>query len=128
VTATVLGIGIDLVDIAELGQSVLDRPRMVARVFTRKELAYCRALPRADEHLAARFAAKEAAFKAIGTGWGQGVTWRDAEVVSTRGAAPALVLRGALGRRAKEIGARTFHLSLTHSGNYAAAVVVVTSL
>jgi holo-[acyl-carrier protein] synthase len=120
-----LGVGIDLVDIAELAE-VMARPRMLARVFTRRELAYCRGRAKPMQHLAVRFAAKEAAFKAIGTGWANGVTWRDAEVVAAPGQAPRLVARGELARRGKALGAARFHVSLSHSGAYAAAVVVVT--
>lgn len=120
-----IGVGIDLVDIAELAE-VIARPRMLARVFTRREVAYCRARAQPMQHFAARFAAKEAAFKAIGTGWANGVTWRDAEVVAAPGGAPQLVCRGELARRGKALGAARFHVSLSHSGTYAAAVVVVT--
>ena len=121
-----VGVGIDLVDIAELAE-VMARPRMLARVFTRRELAYCRARAQPMQHLAVRFAAKEAAFKAIGTGWANGVTWRDAEVVAAPGSAPQLVARGELARRGKALGAAQFHVSLSHSGAYAAAVVVITA-
>jgi holo-[acyl-carrier protein] synthase len=121
----IVGIGIDIVDIAELTESVGDRPRMRARVFTRRELEYCRSRPQPAQHLAARFAAKEAAFKAVGTGWARGVRWHDAEVISEAGKPPTLVLRGALLRRARKLGMVTSALSLTHSGAYAAALVVL---
>lgn len=121
----IVGLGIDIVDIAELATSVVDRPRMSERVFTVRELAYCGARARPLEHLAARFAAKEAAFKAAGTGWAAGVGWHDAEVVAVPGMRPSLVLHGALAERARELGAVDLHLSLTHGGSYAAAVVVL---
>jgi holo-[acyl-carrier protein] synthase len=97
---------------------------MLARVFTPGELAYCRARPRPIEHLAARFAAKEAAFKAVGTGWARGVRWRDAEVVSPAGQRPALRVRGALLRGARALGPGGFAVSLSHSGGYAVAMVI----
>jgi holo-[acyl-carrier protein] synthase len=119
---TVVGIGIDIVELDEFAESVGKRQRMLERVFTPRELAYCRARPAPMQHLAARFAAKEAAFKAVGTGWSKGVRWRDVEVVSGPGGRPLLVVRGALGRLSR---AAAFHVTLTHSGSYAAAVVVM---
>lgn len=121
---TVVGLGIDMVEMSELQASILDRPRMPARVFTRRELAYCRGKAVPGEHFAARFAAKEAAFKALGTGWTGRVRWLDAEVVATPGLPPELMIRGALAKRASELGVTELRLSLTHSGAYAAAVVV----
>jgi holo-[acyl-carrier protein] synthase len=119
------GIGIDLVDLGEFSEIMARYPRWLSRVFTRRELAYCRARPRPMQHFAARFAAKEAAFKAIGTGWSSGVGWRDAEIVSTPGKPPSLIARGELARRTRALGATGFHVSLTHSGGYAAAVVML---
>jgi holo-[acyl-carrier protein] synthase len=123
----VVGVGIDIIELTEVQASVLARPRMRARVFTRGELAYCRDKARPLEHLAARFAAKEAVFKALGTGWTGRVRWHDAEVVATAGKPPELVLRGALAKQARVLGATELRLSLTHSGNYAAAVVVASA-
>jgi len=120
----VLGVGLDLVELEEFAESVANRPSIARRVFTSHELASCEG-PRRVERLAARFAAKEAAFKAVGTGWAKGVVWRDAEVVSQRGRGPTLVVRGALRTRARALGSTTFHVSLTHSGTYAAAIVLL---
>jgi len=119
-----LGVGLDLVELDEFAESVANRPSIVRRVFTPREVAYCDG-PRRVERLAARFAAKEAAFKAVGTGWAKGVAWRDAEVVASKhGGSPTLVVRGELRKRARALGSTTFHLSLTHSGTYAAAIVL----
>lgn len=117
-----IGIGIDIVELDEFTASVGNRPRMLERVFTARELAYCRSRPTPIPHLAARFAAKEAAFKAVGSGWANGVRWRDVEVVSASNGRPALVVRGTLRRLAQTTA---FHVTLTHSGGYAAAVVVM---
>lgn len=124
---TVIGVGIDIIELSEVQATVLERPRMPGRVFTRSELAYCRGKARPVEHLAARFAAKEATFKALGTGWTGRVRWHDAEVIATAGQQPELVVRGALAKRARLLGATEFRLSLTHSGNYAAALVVISA-
>ncbi len=120
----VIGIGVDLVDIAELEATVLKRATSMARVFTARELAACTG-PRRAEKLAARFAAKEAAMKAVGTGWSKGVAWHDAEVVAKSGRAPALVVRGKLLAHAKKQGGARFLLSFSHSGAYALAMVLL---
>lgn len=117
-------VGIDLVEIAELADVMTRRPSMLERVFTEAELAYCRAKHEPMQHLAARFAAKEAAFKAVGTGWAGDITWHDAEVVAAEGGAPVLVAHGELARRSRALGS-AFQVSLTHSGAYAAAMVVL---
>lgn len=96
--------------------------RFLERVFTEQELAYCRARRDPVPHLAARFAAKEAGLKAIGTGLRLGVSWRELEVRRERGQAPVLVLSG----RSREIGearggCRVLLLALTHEGDYACA-------
>jgi holo-[acyl-carrier protein] synthase len=115
----------DIVELDEFEASVASRRNVVRRVFTEGELAYAGAGVRRLERLAARFAAKEAALKAVGIGWSKGVTWLDAEVVAEPEGPPRLVAHGALRRHARARGGTTFHLSLTHSGSYAAAVVLL---
>ena len=119
---TVRGIGIDLVHIPRM-RAVIARwdDRFLRRVFTDGEIAYCRARRDPVQHFAARFAAKEAALKALGTGLSMGVRWRELEVRRERGQAPALVLSG----RSRQIGAsrggRRMLVALTHDGDYAMA-------
>ena len=125
---TVRGIGIDLVQISRM-REVISRweERFLRRVFTDGEIAYCRARRDPVPHFAARFAAKEAGFKALGTGLRLGIHWRELEVVRERGQAPTLVLSG----RSREIGrARGGHLmllALTHDGDYALAQAILIS-
>ena len=119
---TISGIGVDLVSVPRM-RAMIDRwqDRFLRRVFTEGEIAYCR--DRADPvpHFAARFAAKEAGLKALGTGLQFGVRWRELEVRRERTQAPTLVLSG----RSKEIGlvkgGSRMLLSLTHEGDYALA-------
>jgi holo-[acyl-carrier protein] synthase len=119
---SVRGIGIDLVPISRM-REVIGRwdERFLRRVFTDAEIAYCRARRDPVPHFAARFAAKEAALKALGTGLSLGVKWRELEVRRERGQAPSLVLSG----RSREIGLRRggqrMLLALTHDGDYAMA-------
>lgn len=121
-TTTTKGIGIDLVNIPRL-RDVIARwdDKFLRRVFTDAEIAYCRARRDPVPHFAARFAAKEAAMKALGTGLSLGVRWRDLEVRRDRGQAPRLLLHG----RSREIGlargGRAMLLALTHDGDYALA-------
>src|SRR3989442_6159267 len=103
--AVIVGLGVDVCDVARIRRALEGRAgaRFQARVFTAAEQAYCEARRRGRfASYAARFAAKEAAMKALGTGWAQGVGWRDFEVVRAHGAPPRLVLHGraaALARR-----------------------------
>src|SRR2546427_13171207 len=116
------GIGVDLVNIPRM-RDVIDRwqDRFLQRVFTEREIAYCRARRDPVPHFAARFAAKEAALKAIGTGLRLGVSWRELEVRRERGEAPTLVLTG----RSRELGLARgggrVLLTLSHEGEYAPA-------
>lgn len=123
----VLGTGVDLVVIGRIGRlREKHGERFLNRIFTPAELEEClgRALP--DQGLAARFAAKEAAMKALGTGLAQGVGWRDVEVGST-GGRPVLMLHGRAAELAKDMGVRNCALSLSHEREYAMAMVVMES-
>lgn len=122
----IVGLGIDVVEIERI-RSLRQRrgDRFCERVFTAGEVAACLRREDPAPSLAARFAAKEAGMKALGTGWGEGVGWRDLEVVSVAGKQPRLQLHGRAARRAADLGARCSYLSLTHDGGVAAAVVVL---
>src|SRR2546430_15530291 len=103
----IVGLGVDVCDVARIRRALEGRAggRFQARVFTAAEQAYCEARRRGRfASYAARFAAKEAAMKALGTGWSQGVGWHDFEVVRTTGEAPPLVLRGRAAERAPRRG------------------------
>ncbi|MCL6450255.1 MAG: holo-ACP synthase [Acetobacteraceae bacterium] len=131
----ILGLGLDLVEVAALEASIRRQGRaLLERVYAPEELAELGlgegagdAVPdRVQlERLAARFAAKEAAFKALGTGWAQGVGWRDVRVLGSPSGRPRLVLSGAAAERARELGAEAVLVSLTHAGGWAAAAVVI---
>lgn len=116
------GIGVDLVRIPRL-RAVIDRwqDRFLQRVFTEAEIAYCRARRDPVIHFAARFAAKEAGMKALGTGLRLGVKWRELEVRRERGQAPTLVLHGRTRELSLARGGRCMLLALTHDGDYALA-------
>jgi holo-[acyl-carrier protein] synthase len=123
----IVGLGTDLVAVARV-EALLSRhgERFLDRVFTPTERAECLRRARPAVHLAARLAAKEAAMKALGTGWSLGVRWLDVEVQSSGGTPPRLRLEGVARTRADAQGVRQTLVSLSHDGGYALAVVMTT--
>jgi holo-[acyl-carrier protein] synthase len=121
----ILGIGIDQVDAGRIA-NLLDRfgERGERRLFTDRELARCRAGPRPAECLAARFAAKEAFAKALGTGL-RGMRWTDIEVRGSEGERPQLILQGGAKAALESLGGSRAHVSLTHETGSATAVVIL---
>ena len=121
----IIGTGIDIVEIARF-RKILARTgeRFLARVFTAEEQRFCLARRDSVPHFAARFAAKEAAFKALGTGWAKGITWFDVEVWRLENDAPVILLHDTASEIAKSKGVGKVHLSLTHTNNWAAATVI----
>jgi holo-[acyl-carrier protein] synthase len=122
----IVGIGIDLVEVERMRQ-LLERKgaRALARLFTDGERAYAAAHPEPARQLAARAAAKEAAFKALaGNDLARAIGWRELEVVSRTGQAPVLLLHGRAADRANELGVARVHLSLSHTDATAAAFVI----
>ncbi len=123
----IVGIGIDLVDVARM-RRLLDRKgeRALLRMFTEGERAYAATHPEPARQLAARAAAKEAAFKALaGNDLARGIGWRELEVVSRTHQAPILLLHGRAYERASELGVVRVHLTITHTDTTAGAFVVV---
>jgi holo-[acyl-carrier protein] synthase len=121
----ILGIGLDATDIPRL-TTVVERygQRFLERVFTPGEIAYCTRRRNPAPHLAGRFAAKEAAMKALGTGRSRGVLWKDIEVVRV-GGPPQLRLHGGAARRAESLQVRRSLVTITHSDTLALAQVML---
>jgi holo-[acyl-carrier protein] synthase len=122
----IVGSGIDLIEIERIQHSV-DRygPRFLDRVYTRAEQEYCLRKRRAAESLAARFAAKEAGAKALGTGINYGVSWLEIEVMRESGERPTLRFFGRAAEFAERMGVRHAALSITHTGSLAMASVIL---
>jgi holo-[acyl-carrier protein] synthase len=122
----VTGTGLDVVSIQRI-REFRERwgERGLQRLFTPAELTYCLSLADPDSSLAARFAAKEAFFKAVRTGWGAGGDWREVETTRGPRGAPELILRGRAAEAARQAGAACAHLSLSHGAGVAAAVVIL---
>jgi holo-[acyl-carrier protein] synthase len=122
----IVSIGIDIIEVGRVRATLERTPRFSARVFTEAERAYCDGRgAAAAQHYAARFAAKEAALKALGTGWSGGLAWHDVEVVANEAGAPALVFRGAALELLQSLGADTTHLTLSHTTEHAVAQVIL---
>ena len=122
----IVGTGVDISEVDRIGAAVKRfGERFLKRVFTPAELRYCMAKPNAAERLAARFAAKEAGMKAIGTGLRHGVTWQDVEVVRMPGQRPMLEFHGKAAEFALRLGCKRTHLSLSHTKEQAIAYVIL---
>lgn len=118
-------VGVDLVDVAAFRARFDGRDDVLADTFSRTELAYCRSQKDPWTHLAARFAAREAALKALGTGLTGAMTWHDVEVTRDPAGAPGLVFRGALREAVERAGLTRSAVSLSHTDTHAIAVVVL---
>jgi holo-[acyl-carrier protein] synthase len=122
----ILGIGTDLTEVARIRQSIARYgDRFLDRLYTERERVYASSRANPAERYAARFAAKEAGMKAIGTGWRHGVTWKDFEVVNERSGRPILVLRGVAREIADRMGVESISISLTHTAEMAYAIVIL---
>jgi holo-[acyl-carrier protein] synthase len=122
----IIGHGIDLVEIARIGRMLAEHGEpFIERCFTPEERGYCESGPkRRDERYAARLACKEAVFKALGTGWTDGIGWRDVEIVRQPSGRPMLRLHGRCAEVAAGMGIRRWHVSLSHTDSHAIASVV----
>ena len=121
----ILGTGVDIAETSRIERS-LERhgERFSQRVFTPAEIAYCEKFKNRAERYAARFAAKEAAFKALGTGWREGIRWLDVEVVHLPSGKPELVLSGKALEIAREMRVTRMSVSISHSDRYVVALVI----
>lgn len=121
----IVGLGVDIAEIDRV-QAVIERrgQAFLKRLFTPAEIAYCERHRNKFERYAGRFAAKEAAMKALGTGWRNGVTWLDIEVTRSSTGKPILQLKGRAREVADRLEVKRISLTITHSGNTALAQVI----
>jgi holo-[acyl-carrier protein] synthase len=122
----ILGIGVDLAEVDRI-RAAMQRHgrRFVERIYTPAEIAYVERKVNLYERYAARFAAKEAGMKAIGTGWRRGVRWQDFEVVNLPSGRPTLQFHGVAAQVAEGLGVRNIVLSLTHTAAQGMAIVIL---
>ena len=122
----IISIGIDIIEVARIREVLLRTPRFADRVFTAAERTYCdsRGVV-AAQHYAARFAAKEAALKALQTGWRGGISWQDVEISSRESGAPYLIFTGEVLTVFEKFRATATHLSMSHTSEHAIAQVIL---
>src|SRR6476659_4962999 len=122
----IVAIGIDIIEVARIREVLLRTPRFVERVFTPAEREYCDSRGAVlAQHYAARFAAKEAALKALQTGWRGGIGWQDVEIRARESGAPYLVFTGQVLEVFEKFEATATHLSISHTTQHAIAQVVL---
>ncbi len=124
----IVGLGIDVAEVERI-RGVIERQgeRFLRRVYTPNEIAYCERFKNKYERYAGRFAVKEAAMKALGTGWSHGVRWVDIEVVRQKGGKPVLSLAGEAQKIAGRLGVKNIAMSITHTASQAFAQVIFES-
>jgi holo-[acyl-carrier protein] synthase len=124
----IVGLGLDMAEIDRIETAIRRHGApFLERLFTPAEVSYCEQHKNRFERYAGRFAAKEAAMKALGTGWTRGVRWRDIEVAREASGKPTLHLAGAARKIADALGVKNISLTITHSGNLALAHVIFES-
>ena len=122
----ILSIGIDIIEVRRVRETIERTPRFAERVFTAAERAYCESRGAvAAQHYAARFAAKEAALKALQTGWSGGIAWQDIEVSAKESGAPLILFHGRALELYEQTGATAVHLSIAHTSEHAVAQVIL---
>jgi holo-[acyl-carrier protein] synthase len=122
----IIGLGVDIAEVSRIREAIERHgDRFLNRVFTALEIAYCQRHKNQYERFAARFAAKEAAMKALGTGWRNGVVWHDFEVSNNSNGRPDLRISGKAHEFYCAMGGRNVVLSLTHTAEYALAEVII---
>jgi holo-[acyl-carrier protein] synthase len=124
--SVIVSIGIDIIEVRRVRETLERTQRFIDRVYTEKERQYCESRgAAAAQHFAARFAAKEAMLKALQTGWSGGIAWQDVEVCSRDSGAPYLKLSGVAQDLFDKSGANRIHLSISHTAEHAIAQVIL---
>ena len=121
----VVGIGVDIVEVGRIEKALANSKSIAQRVFTDSEIEYCSSRKRSSQHFAGRFAAKEAAMKALGTGWQKGIRWKDVEVTPDELGKPQLIMHRKAKQLFEESGAQNGLVTITHADKYAVALVVL---
>ncbi len=124
-TMNLIGIGTDIIEVARIGEMIEKHDELfLRRVYTPLEIEYCGGRKSALQHYAGRWAAKEAALKALGTGWSRGIKWTDMEVSNLMGGKPELRIHGVASDIAEEMGIQEMQISISHCQSYAVAYVI----
>jgi len=122
----IVSIGVDIVEVYRIAETIKRTPRFVERVFTTREREYCDAKgAAAPQSYAGRFAAKEAFLKALKTGWRGKISWQDIEVINDPQGAPLLMVTGEARSIMERLGPVSIHLSVAHTSEHAIAEVII---
>ena len=121
----IIGIGIDIVSVMDIKQSIIDSSRFLERVFCLSEQEYSESKANKYQHYAGCFAAKEAVMKAFATGWDEGIQWKHIEVKHETSGKPLIELHHYAKKRAESLQVKTIHISLSHTEHYATAIVTL---
>jgi len=121
----VIGLGTDIIECSRISEMIHKHGELfLNRVFTQQEIAYCSSRKTSNQHYAGRWAAKEAALKALGTGWAKGIQWTDIAVSHQLGGKPIITIDGVAAEIAKEQGIAEIMLSISHCRHYAVAYCI----
>ncbi len=124
----IIGIGTDITECLRIARMIERHGELfLARVYTPEEIRYCQNRKQATQHFTGRWAAKEAIFKALGTGWIKGISWRDAEILNQPSGKPIAVLHGGAQQHARRLGIDEVQLSISHCRTHATAFAVATA-
>ncbi len=121
----ILGIGIDIFEVVRMKERLKSQPSFIEGIFTESEIKYCNQFKNKAERFAARYAAKEAFLKALGTGWRDGITFKDINIINNSLGKPAIILSGIAKEIADNLNATEIHLSISHTKNLATAFVII---
>ena len=119
------GTGIDIIDIKRIKTAIEDDTKFIEKIFTKREIDYCRAKHKKEIHYAARFASKEAFFKALGTGWRYGMKWHEISIKNNSLGKPEIEISGKVEDFFKKHKLKTIHLSISHTRELAIAQVII---
>lgn len=121
----IVGVGTDIIEVKRIGRLLFKQERFKERIFTQGEIEYCEQKKNNVQNYAARFAVKEALLKAIGTGWREGVTFKEIEVANNEKGKPELVLSGTVRKITEEMGVTNIQVSISHIKDLAIAFVIL---
>jgi holo-[acyl-carrier protein] synthase len=121
----IVGIGTDIFEVKRMKERLQKQPSFIDGIYTEQEINYCNQHKYKEQHYAARYAAKEAFFKAIGTGWRNGIKFQEIEIINDDLGKPEILLHGKAKEAMKNIKAGSIHVSLSHTQEYAVAFVII---
>ncbi len=121
----ILGIGTDIFEVSRMKKTMEKDPLFIKSIFTENEIQYCEKRRRKEQNFAARYAAKEALLKALGTGWRDGIRFTDIDIINDKLGKPEIFLKGKAKKIADELGVKMIHLSMSHVSEIANAFVII---